>query len=138
MSGFRGFKNFRTGPRPKIAGRSFASQLEAGLFLMLQDMEQTGEVKDVRCQPHVFLTDARIEMIPDFSVHDLRRQELIYHEAKGFETDVWRIKRRLWVHYGPAPLWVWKGRGTALKLVEEIVPKGYTKHTQGKTNDTAS
>lgn len=134
MSGFRGFKNFRTGPRPKIAGHSFASQLEAGLFLMLTAMEQAEEVKDLACQPHVFLTDARIEMIPDFRVFDLRREELVYHEAKGFETDVWRIKRKLWTHYGPGPLRVWKGRATALRMVEEIIPKAYTKQISGGKN----
>lgn len=100
------------------AGMSFASKLEAALYDHL--VASAGDFSDIRCQPHVFLTDSRIEMIPDFSAVDVKTGELTFHEAKGFETAVWRIKRKLWTHYGSGPLHVYKGRPGSLKLVEVV------------------
>lgn len=109
--------------RTHYAGRSFASALEADLYGYLLLLQRQGEVTDVRCQPHVFLTEARIEMIPDFVVLDTRLEEDIYYEAKGFETDIYRLKRKLWTVYGPGRLRVFKGRAGRLKMVEEIRPQ---------------
>ena len=39
-------------------------------------------------------------------------------------TPAWRIKRKLWMVHGPAPLRIYKGSGTRLVLAETIVPKG--------------
>lgn len=112
--------------RVEFSGRSFASGLERDLYAHLRLLEKGGEVSDIKCQPHVFLTDARIEMIPDYSATCLRVNELVYWEAKGFETDVWRIKRKLWTVYGPGRLRVYKGRGGVVNMFEEIIPKGRT------------
>lgn len=106
----------------KHAGYSFASQLEAGLFYELKLLEETGAVTDIKLQPHVYLTKAKILMIPDFSAFDVKADHLVYFEAKGFETDVWRIKRRLWMKYGPAPLRIYFRQGKGLFLKEELVP----------------
>lgn len=103
-------------------GRSFASKLESALHRQLELLEQAGALRDLKCQPHVFLTEARIEMIPDFSAIDTRTGELVYFEAKGFETDVWRIKRKLWKYYGPGKLEVYKGSASRLVLHETIIP----------------
>lgn len=109
--------------RKEFAGRSFASALEADLYGYLLMLERQGELCDLRCQPHVFLTEARVEMIPDFVAYDVALSEEVYFEAKGFETDVYRIKRRLWMVYGPGRLRVFKGRVGKLKLTEEIIPQ---------------
>lgn len=102
------------------AGMSFASKLEAALYDHLVFLASAGELSDIRCQPHVFLTSARIEYIVDFSALDVKSGELTFYEAKGFETAVWRIKRKLWTHYGSGPLHVYKGRPGSLKLVEVV------------------
>jgi len=73
-------------------------------------------------QPNVHLTDAKILMIPDFVVFDMLADRDIYHEYKGVETAVWRIKRRLWKCYGPAPLKCWAGYGKTLSVYETIDP----------------
>lgn len=101
---------------------SFASELEAALYDLLMLRERAGEFRDLRCQPQVYLTDARIVMKPDFIAYD-EEQRPLYFEAKGFETDIWRLKRRLWEYYGPGPLEVWKGSAKRPRLVEIITPK---------------
>lgn len=108
--------------RVYLDGRSFASKLEAAIYGHLKILCAAGELADLRCQPHVFLTKARIEMIPDFSVTDLKLGETVFVEAKGFETSDWRIKRRLWTVYGPARLRVYKGSAKYFKIAEEIIP----------------
>lgn len=104
------------------SGRSFASKLESALYDYLLFLEKAGEIAGLACQPHVFLTDARIEMIPDFAA--TKDGAIIYFEAKGFETDTWRLKRRLWKVYGPGRLQVFKGTASKLTMVEEIIPSG--------------
>ncbi len=99
-------------------GRSFSSKLERALYELLQQGVLDGRYSDLQCQDHVYLTEARILYIPDFRFFDEANKIMRWAEAKGFETDVWRIKRRLWKHYGPGPLDVWKGSEKNLKLVE--------------------
>lgn len=105
----------------KHPGLSFASKLEGEVYDYLLLLQKAGEITRIKIQPHVFLTKARIEMIPDFLV--IENGEEIYVEAKGFQNDVYRIKRRLWKHYGPAPLRVMvKDYSRGVKLLEEIRP----------------
>lgn len=110
------FKNERT----EQAGISFSSKGEAGLHQMLLLMEKAGEVSSIRVQDHVYLTDARILYIADFVVWDVKLSETVWIEYKGFETDVWRIKRRLWMHYGPGKLRVYKGQRGGITLKETL------------------
>lgn len=105
------------------AGYSFASKLEAAVYNILHCRVLAGELSELKCQPHVFLTQARIESIPDFSAIDLRLDALVYFEAKGLETAVWRVKRKLWTHYGPGRLVVYKGTHLRPYIHEEIIPK---------------
>lgn len=113
--------------RTNRAGYSFASKLEAEVFDYLCLIAEAGEIRDLRNQPHVFLTDARIEMVPDFMCVDVKLEQEVYYEAKGFETPEWRLKRKLWTVYGPGRLRVFKKGTTSIRQVEEIIPKGYNK-----------
>lgn len=117
------FVDYRKVPRVSVAGRSFASKFEAEIFQMLSLMEAAGEVKDLRCQDHVFLTEARIEYIPDFRVFDNKLSQLVWHEAKGFETDVFRLKKKLWKFYGPGRLIIYKGSAKSYRVAEVIIPR---------------
>lgn len=106
-------------------GKTFASGFEGDLYSYLSFLVKAGELSGLRSQVNVRLTRAEILMIPDFAAIETKTGKLIYFEAKGFETDVWRIKKRLWKVYGPAPLRIYKGSvGKTLKLVEEIIPIG--------------
>lgn len=107
----------------KEAGHAFASQGERECFRYLLNLEKLGEIKEIRCQDTVYLTKARIRMIPDFSAVETHTGERVYYEFKGFETTDYRIKRRLWMHYGPATLHVYKSNRGGLYLHESIKPK---------------
>lgn len=89
--------------------QSFASKLEASVYTILKARENAGEIKDVKAQISIYLTDARIQYIVDFMFVDVKTGENIYCEAKGMETASWRIKRKLWMFYGPGPLEIYKG-----------------------------
>lgn len=108
--------------RTTFSGYSFASKMEAARFAELELLRRAGEIKEIICQPQVTLTDAEIIYKPDFLVIDIDGSQH-YEEIKGFETPEWRIKRRLWKYYGPAPLRVFKGSAKRLVMTEEIVPK---------------
>lgn len=108
--------------RIEHAGRSFMSKLEAAVFDILCLREKAGEIRNLRCQVHVYLTDARIGYIPDFGYEFVASGESGFTEAKGFEDAVWKIKKRLWRFYGPGPLEIYQGRATKPKLVETIYP----------------
>lgn len=60
--------------------------------------------------------------IVDFCSNDPETGDVHYHEAKGFETPEWRLKRRLWLHNGPGPLTVYKGSYKSFKVHETLIP----------------
>lgn len=105
------------------AGYSFGSKLEAAGFDLLKLKELAGEIKILNVQDRVSLTNANIIYIADFKCLDIATNKEYWVEIKGFETDVWRIKRRLWMHYGPGRLIVYKGNKHGLFIDEEILPK---------------
>lgn len=110
--------------KPQLYGITFDSGLERDLYLHLLSLKEHGAVQEVQVKDHVYLTDARICLIADFRCR-MRTGEEQWFESKGFETPEWRLKRRLWISYGPGILEVWKRAGKkGLVLHETIVPKG--------------
>ena len=116
---FRPYSRTKYGnAKTELDGHSFSSKFEASVYGLLKT--QGHEV--LQCQDHVYLTDARILYIPDFRCKD-KDGNIFHAEAKGFETDVWRIKRRLWQSYGPGDLHVYKGTAARPYLHEVIKGK---------------
>lgn len=107
-----------------LDGRRFDSKLEASVYALLKMRERAGEIADLKCQVQVTLTKAAIILKPDFAFTDVKSGAAMYAEAKGFETPEWRLKLRLWRHYGPAPLEIWKGTAARPVLDEIVTPKG--------------
>jgi hypothetical protein len=105
-----------------LDGRSFGSKLEASVYALLKLREKAKEIEILQCQDHVYLTDARILYVADFKCKWLKNGEIFHVEAKGFETPEWRIKLRLWKHYGPNSLEIFKGSHLRPQLVETIYP----------------
>lgn len=103
-----------------LDGYAFGSKLEAAVYKILDDRVKNGEISDLKCQVSVYLTDARILYKPDFSY--IENEQVVYCEAKGIETPVWRIKRRLWKHYGLGKLVIYKGSYKYPKISETIIP----------------
>lgn len=116
-----------------VGRRKFASRAESDLHTLLRLREAAGEIRELKCQDNVYLTEARILYIADFRFIECERPGEIHSygqpptyawaEYKGMETDVWRLKRRLWLAgYGPGKLYVYKGRGKAIRLHEVLNP----------------
>lgn len=110
----------------------FSSKLEQAVYFELQARELAGEIKDIQTQSRVRVccpTDCqcsskmKIEYIADFKFTFVANGEDAYAEAKGFETGLWRAKRRLWMHYGPGALEIWAGCHKKPMLKEVIYPK---------------
>lgn len=106
--------------RSSFDGYSFASNLERVVYMLLKAMEQSGEIVIEKVQDRVLLSDAEIDYRPDFRIFDKRLGEQVWVEAKGFETSDWRIKRKLWMAYGPGLLRIYKGAGMNVKIHEEL------------------
>lgn len=113
--------------RAEAAGMSFQSKGERDCYQLLKHMQSAGELKILQVQDHVYLTRARIEYVADFRILDLKGGSVeTWVEFKGFEKPEWRIKRKLWMFYGPGPLWVMKGSGLRISRTETIIPKRET------------
>lgn len=105
--------------RVSTPGFSFASKFESAVYDMLYLLKLAGEIKTIQCQDVVYLTLARVIYKPDFKC-TRPDGSVFWVEAKGFETAEWRIKRRLWMHYGPGDLHIYMGKH-AKPILKEII-----------------
>lgn len=106
-----------------IMAGNFSSKLEKATYDFLLLREKCGEIKDIQCQDHVYLTKARIHCIPDFKFFDIKTQKHWWAEAKGFEAPRWPTIQKLWEFYGPGPLEIYKGSYRKVELFKTIYPK---------------
>lgn len=101
-------------------GYSFASKLEAAVYDYLHALELAGEISDLKVQQRVyFFKNPDIYMIPDFSFLN-SDGVLEYAEAKGMQTDTYKIKRKLWVHMISHRLTVYGGSYSKIRVIEII------------------
>lgn len=112
-------KNKYGAKRTTNDGRSFASKLESNVYSMLKLMERGGLIKNIRCQQTVELTP-RVKYKSDFTVFDIKLDQDVWVEAKGFEGERWRVIRNLWLDLGPGLLRVYKQKGNRIYLHEEL------------------
>lgn len=119
----KSFSGSRRNKYGAVKTNGYSSKLEAAIRNILELSVKAGALKNIKNQVNVRLTAAQILYIVDFTAEDAQTGELYYYEAKGFETAVWRIKRRLWMHYGPGQLFVFKGSYKTPMLFETIKPK---------------
>jgi hypothetical protein len=104
------------------AGRTFDSKGEKGCYDMLLLLEKAGEIRDIEQQVSIDLI-AGIKYRADFRFWDLKLGQKVLGEYKGMETEVWRLKRKLYKVFGPHRLRVFKGYGLRISVVEEIIPE---------------
>lgn len=116
---YQNFKRKRT-ERP---GRTFDSNSEAYCFDFLSELVKAGEIKDLECQQTIHLV-AGIRLRVDFKFFDLKLNETVYGEYKGFPTDEWRLKKKLWGVFGPGRLRIFTGTYPRYHI-EELIPTGY-------------
>jgi len=101
MRNIRFFKKTKYGSKRTkcFQGHNHPSQLEAGYCDQLQMLKNNGDIAEVTYQ-HKFELRVNGVLIcshyPDFLVQrNAKKAEYEIHECKGFETDIWRIKKRL-------------------------------------------
>jgi len=85
-------------------GQVFASKAEARRYQELAALHRAGAINGLMCQPRYVLIDKSrhgraIEYVGDFAYLEAGRA--VVEEVKGFETPVWRLKRRLFLERYP-------------------------------------
>lgn len=118
-------KPFQVAPKEQRMsdGRSFASKGERDCYEMLKLLVKDGVYRELECQVTTPLT-AGITHKTDFKCWDVKRDEPLWVEYKGFVDQRWRDIQKLWKYYGPGRLKVYGGYGLRMKLLEEIIPMG--------------
>lgn len=103
-------------------GRSYASTAERDRAEELRMLALGGAIADLVEQPRIHLV-AGIHWRLDFAYREIGFG-LIYEDVKGFETETFRLKCRLWAAFGPAPLRILKreGRSRAFVVTKTIMP----------------
>ena len=121
----------RSHPRPKTPGRSkyhaqraggYPSKLEAQRAFELKALANAGQIFNLQEQVKVTLTP-HVHWKVDFG-YELPTGETVFEEAKGVETEGYRVKKNLWKSHGPAILRIMK-RAPAGRItcVEEVIPE---------------
>lgn len=87
-----------------IDGITFDSKLEATRYTKLKLLERNGLIKDLVLQPSYELipsfkkgnkTYRKTSYIADFSYYDKELNKVIVEDTKGFKTDVYILKKKL-------------------------------------------
>lgn len=101
-----------------------ASKLEARVHEILRVREANGEIEDIKKQFPIILQDGKrdtkITWVVDFAYTVVATGLTEIVEAKGFETDVFRLKLKLYRARRPYALEIWKGSYRSPRLVERI------------------
>lgn len=89
-----------------IDGITFDSKKEAGRYQELKLLERAGAIKGLVLQPRFLLqdkfkykgkTERKIEYIADFKYMDTKTGKVVVEDVKGYKTDVYKLKRKLFL-----------------------------------------
>lgn len=89
-----------------VDGYRFDSRREARRYEELKQMEAAGKIAQLELQPRFELQPAfryrgeavrKIEYVADFRYLDYERGGLVVEDVKGMKTDVYRLKRKLFL-----------------------------------------
>lgn len=93
-----------------VDGITFDSRKEAERYKELKALELVGKIDRLELQPRFVLMDGfryegkairKIEYVADFLYRDLSTLELVVEDVKGVKTDVYKLKKKLFLkHYG--------------------------------------
>lgn len=91
-------------------GIQFDSQKERNHYIGLKMLEKAGEIKDLELQKTFMLqpgfkkngvTYRAITYKADFVYLDLRTNKIVVEDTKGFKTEVYKIKKKLFEYVYP-------------------------------------
>jgi len=102
----------------------FGSKLEHAVYCLLKERERKGEISEILCQQVVVLQDGdrsrKISWRLDFSFIDKQSGNLCWAEAKGLETEAYKIKLKLFRGKPQGRLEIWKG-SYARPYLDEVI-----------------
>lgn len=90
--------------RVMLDGINFQSQREATRYAELKLLERAKVIKDLKLQPRYVLQDGftkngkrhrPITYIADFEYYDNEKQKTIIEDVKGYKTEVFKIKQKI-------------------------------------------
>lgn len=93
-----------------IDGITFDSQLEANRYCELKLLFKAGEISQLRLQPEFELIPAfrkngktyrKTVYRADFMYFDKKTGKYIVEDTKGFKTEIYKLKRKLFEHQYP-------------------------------------
>ena len=91
-------------------GIKFDSLKEARRYKELKILEKANEITELRLQVHFELqpsfkkngkTIRKIEYIADFTYYDNKSQQYVIEDTKGYRTEVYKIKKKLFEYKYP-------------------------------------
>jgi len=89
-------------------GLKFASRAEGQCYLYLKTLQSVGHISGLKTQVRVQLLPG-ITYVADFFYLDGKNKTPTWGEYKGHETEVWRLKKKLWKSFGPGVLAIYMG-----------------------------
>ena len=110
--------------RTMVDGESFPSRLEAQVYSELKLMQKAGLISELTRKCSVRFEGLDINYKPDAKYFCLSRKQDVWVEAKGFETERYKLVKKIWKSVGPGPLEIWKAKGNRISVTEIIKPKG--------------
>ena len=89
-----------------IDGITFDSNKEARRYTVLRSLQQDGYIEDLKLQVPFELIpkqdgERAVKYIADFVYYDIEKQMHIVEDVKGFKTDVYKLKRKLFKYRYP-------------------------------------
>lgn len=107
----------------------FPSKLESAVNQQLLLREKAGEITNIKRQQVVELP-CGIRWRIDFSFEDVASGKCVFAEAKGFETETYRLKKRMYCNCPAVDVTsrveIWKGSHERPKLDEVVKSKKKT------------
>ena len=114
----RSWRNHKYNAKKTYVGNiKFDSKAEAEYYLYLKSMTH---IDILELQPKVYLTKSRILYKPDFKTFNKNTGETIHVDVKGLETPVFKLKKRLWKHYGQGVLQIVKKQRNSWEVTEVV------------------
>ena len=93
-----------------IYGITFDSKKEANRYCELRLLEMAGKIKDLQLQRKFLLqpsfkkkgkTIREIIYVADFVYYDLERMKIVIEDVKGFRTEGYKLKKKIFEHKDP-------------------------------------
>ena len=89
-----------------VDGITFDSKKEAKRYTVLRSLQEGGYIKDLALQVPFELVpkgngERAVKYIADFTYYDVEKNINVVEDVKGFKTDVYKLKRKLFKYRYP-------------------------------------